>query len=248
MLLRTVVRDCLYVNWAVPCDRLPPLPESLRYELHSVAGVRYGFVSGLLFRQSGLRLAAMPWARLSYPQLNVRLYVADEEGVPSVLFKALIVPRWVVPLAQVAGQSGLVRGRFDYPRPSRDTGAQGWTWRAKARGLLEVASRQSEPKRGEGPDLGSWQRTCDYFRRRDRGYLSVGAGSYKNKTSHSVTVVWPMSVDVLQDSLLRRLIGGAHESDWPAIHSAWLCPEIPLSFELGGAVKGVMPSRVPAPG
>jgi len=248
MLLRTTVRDCLFLNWALPRESLPSLPGNLRYELHPVGDRSYGFVSVLLFRQNGLRLAAVPWVRLSYSQLNLRFYAIDEEGVPSVLFGALIVPRWVVPLAEGAGQRGLTAGRFDYPRPSRDRGRASWRWRATARGSLELSGRQSVPRSGAGPDLGSWQRTCDYFRRRDRGYVLAGGSLHQIETSHSLTAVWPMEVEVLDDSLPRALLGGAHECGLPEVHSAWLCPEIPLDFELGGAQKGAMPSRVPAPG
>ena len=248
MHLRTVVRDCLYANWALPSEILPELPSGLRYELHSAGGERYGFLSALLFRQSGLRLSAMPWVRVSHPQLNVRLYVVDAEGVPSVLFRALIVPRWVLPLAQATGQKSLASGRFSYPRPSTDTGSEAWTWRAEARGALELAGGQGAPEAGAGPDLGSWQQTCDYFRRRDRGYVTVGGRLRRIETSHSTVPVWPMRLEVADDSLLCRLLDLEDAGAWPRLHSSWLCPEIPLSFELGGAEEKRLPSQVPAPG
>jgi hypothetical protein len=247
MLLRTTVQDCLYVNWAVPCERLPELPDGLRYERHGCGEERLGFVSVLLFRQQGLRPAAMPWARLSYPQLNLRTYVIDDDGVPSVHFGALVVPGWVVPLARAAGQPELERGRLAYPRPSIDRGAKSWTWRADARGELAVTARQSEPRLGPGPDLGSWERTCDHIRRRDRGYVEVGGKLRRLETSHSATAVWPMAVEVASDALLRHHLGWTR-GDWPDVHSAWLCPEIPLSFELAGAERATLPSRLPAPG
>jgi len=248
MLLRTVVKDCLYVNWALPRALLPPLPEGLRYEVHSAADGSYGFVSALLFRQSGLRLSGMPWVRVSHPQLNVRLYVVDQEGVPSVLFRALIVPRWVLPLAQATVRQSLACGRFRYPRPSRDTGAASWTWRAAASGGLEVSGSQGGPAVGAGPDLGSWQQTCDYFRRRDRGYLAMGGRLRRIETSHTAVSVWPMQIELRDDALLRQLLDLDSAASWPALHSSWLCPEIPLSFELGGAADSRLPSQVPAPG
>jgi hypothetical protein len=57
-----------------------------------------------------------------------------------------------------------------------------------------------------------------------------------------------MRVEVRDDGLPRELLGAAVGDAWPEVHSAWLCPEIPLNFELGGAEKGVLPRRVPAPG
>lgn len=247
MLLRTVVRDCLYANWALPRERLPALPEGLRYELHDAGGGRYGFVSALLFHQSGLRLSSVPWVRVSHPQLNLRLYVVDADGVPSVLFCALYVPRWVLPLAKMTGQQGLARGSFRYPRPSSDAAAESWNWRATARGCLELAGGPGVEAIEAGPDLGSWQRTCDYFRRRDRGYVVVGRRLRRLETSHSKVAVWPMKLEVLDDSLLRRGLGLESGVEWPRLHSSWLCPEIPLSFEVGRVTEGPLPSRVPAP-
>ncbi|MDH3404550.1 MAG: DUF2071 domain-containing protein [Acidobacteriota bacterium] len=247
MQLRTTVRDCLYVNWAVPRERLPRLPEGLRYEWHAAGGERLGLVSALLFHQHGLRSAAMPWARLSYPQFNLRTYVLDDEGVPAVHFGALMVPGWVLPFARAAGQPELERGRFLYPRPSRDRGAESWTWRASARGAFAVTASQSAPRVGTGPDLGSWQRTCDHIRRRDRGYVEVAGRLRRIETTHGATTVWPMAARVTEESLLRRLFGW-REGDWPEVHSAWLCPEVPLSFELARAERAALPSSVPATG
>jgi hypothetical protein len=248
MLLRTVVRDCLYVNWALPEHWLPAAPESLRHDLHRHGSECYGFVSAVLFRQVGLRLAAIPWVRLSHPQLNVRFYVVDDEGVPAVLFRSLMVPSWVLPLAWFGGPRWLERARFDYPRPSRETGAAAWTWRAAARGCLEITGRTGAPLVGAGPQLGSWPRTCDYFRRRDRGYLAVGDRLRRIETAQAATTLWPMQIEVGADALLCRLLGTPAGDPWPAVHSAWLCPEVPLDFAMAGSERTVLARRVPAPG
>jgi hypothetical protein len=81
MLLRTLIRDCLYLNWALPVSSLPELPEPLRYESHPFQEEPHAFASALLFRNERLHLAAMPFLRLTYPQFNLRLYVLDGEGV-----------------------------------------------------------------------------------------------------------------------------------------------------------------------
>lgn len=99
-----------------------------------------------------------------------------------------------------------------------------------------------------GPHLGSWQQTCDYFRRRDRGYLLVGGRLRRIETSHTAVPIWPMRVEVAHDSLVRRLFDLEQQAVWPTPHSTWLCPEIPLCFELGGAVESRLPNQVPAPG
>jgi Uncharacterized conserved protein (COG2071) len=248
MQLRSIVRDCLYVNWALPERRLPPTPEPLRYELHRHRGERFGFVSAVLFRQTGLRLSAMPWIRLSYPELNVRFYVVDDEGVPAVLFRSLMVPGWVVPLAQVSGHGWLDGARLEYPRPSRDTGAAAWTWRAAARGRLEIRGRTGAPAPGPGPEFGPWVRTCDYFRRRDRGYVQAGGRLRGIETTHPTTTIWPMAIEVAEAELLRGLLAMPPADPWPAVHSAWLCPRVPLDFEIAGSKRAVLARRVPAPG
>ena len=248
MHLRTVVRDCLFVNWALPVERLPALPEALRYELHPVGRQRTAFVSAVLFRQTQLRLQALPWVRLSHSQLNVRFYVVDAEAVPSVFLGTMIVPGWIVPLAQAAGQAGLRQGRLEFPRPSRDTGAESWTWKARADGRLRLRARLSAAAAGTGPELGSWQRTCDYFRRRDRGYTMVAGRLQRMETSHSVTTLWPTEVEVGDDGLLKRLLRSSPEQPWPEVHSSWICPETPLEFELCGSGGDGLPRGVPAPG
>jgi hypothetical protein len=248
MLLRTVVRDCLYVNWALPRQQLPPPPEPLRYELHRHGSESYGFVSAVLFRQRGLRLAAVPWLRLSYPQLNVRCYVLDEEGVPAVLFHSLLVPGWVVPLARVTGQGWLARAHLEFPRPSLEIREEAWTWRAVARGCLEISGRAASPRTGGGPQLGAWPRTCDYFRRRDRGFVLAGDRLRRIETSHGTTTSWPMEIEVGDDALVRGVLGMPATEAWPSVHSAWLCPQVPLDFEIAAAKPVPIGRRVPAPG
>lgn len=249
MQLKTLVQDCLYVNWALPSERLPRLPAPLRYDLHAVdGGGQCGFVSALLFRQKGLRMTAVPWMKLTYPQLNLRFYVLDDHGEPSVFFGTMMVPPWVAPLARVAGQPFFGPGLLDYPRPSRQREAPSWRWRATARGTLLLAARQAAPRAQPQPAIGSWESTCDYFRRRDRGYVRAGAGLRRIETTHAPTTLWPMAVDVHRDSLLRRLLDFPAGEPLPEVHSAWLCPEMPLHFSLAPVGRGALPRGVPAPG
>jgi len=97
MMLQMTVRDCLFLNWALPADALPEPPPPLRYQLHSWQGRDYVFASALLFHQDAVHFAALPLLRFGYPQLNLRLYVLDQDGVPSVLFRRMLMPSWVVP-------------------------------------------------------------------------------------------------------------------------------------------------------
>ncbi len=246
MFLRTIVRDCLYVNWALPKTSLPRLPEPLTYECHQSESGERAMVSALLFRQTEVQLAPVPLVRLAYPQFNLRFYVTDGEGVPSVVFRSLMVPAWVVPLARLAGQRGLHSASLRYPRIGGGSEDEGWRWRVCAGGRFEVVARTGAQRVETGPNLGSWQATCDYFRRRDRGYLIGRDGLSRVETSHERTTLWPAVVEIGEHDLLQRALGT--KEAWPPVHSAWVCPEMPLRFELLKAGQRLMAPRVPAPG
>ena len=71
---------------------------------------------------------------------------------------------------------------------------------------------------------------------------------------HRITVaptrvsVWPVSAEVDGDGLLPRLLDVRPGTIWPGLHSAWLCPEIPIVFELGLVLKvPVAPASLPQP-
>jgi len=97
MLLRMTVRDCLYLNWAVPAGGLPGLPAPLRHQLHTWQGVDYAFASAVLFHQDAVHLASFPFLHLGYPQLDLRLCVLDGEGIPAIFFRRMLMPAWVTP-------------------------------------------------------------------------------------------------------------------------------------------------------
>lgn len=247
MKLRTTVLDGLYLNWALPLAEVPAPPSPLRYEVHRWQGGETVFASALLFRQQGLHLPLLPLVRLSYPQLNLRLYVTDGDGVSSVLFRTVLVPGWVVPAARLIGRQPASPARFRFPRPSRQLGAESWLWRVRRRGAgLEVEAGQGPPAVGEGPELGSWDETVRYFRERRRGYAMAAGKLRRVETEQPRVAVWPVTAAVSDRGLLGAGLGpGLAGREWPPLHSAWLCPEIPFTFELGVAPKLGVPSRVP---
>ena len=258
MKLRTVVRDCLFLNWALPVDGLPEPPAPLRYQRHAWQGRDHVFASALLFHHDAVRWSAFPLLRLGYPQLNVRLYVLDEDGVPSVLFQRELMPAWVAPGVRLVSHHPAASARLDFPRPSREAGAGSWSWRAQRGGTLTVRAWVHSPAFGEGPRIGSWEETVRYFQERPRGYAVHGGALHRVEASHPpVEAVWPLAAEVVGgDSLLRRLLpltsglpGPAQPAysphpglqatpavpqdghgHLPALHSSWLCPEIPFSF------------------
>ncbi len=234
MILQTVVRDCLYLNWALPAASVPPAPAPLRYEEHGWQGGAVVFASALLFRQERLHLPRIPLLRLSYPQFNLRLYVIDGDGVPAVLFRTVLVPGWVVPSMRVVADQPAQSGQFDYPRPSKTPGDEGWRWRVRRRGELRVVARQQAPCPGHGPSLGSWERLTRFFNQRRRGYFEGPLGLKRVDARHEASAFWPLEVEVETGSLLDQCLPLA-DAAWPLPHSAFLCPEIPFVFELGDA-------------
>lgn len=246
MKLRSHVRDALYLNWALPAAALPPPPPPLRYQRAGTDDDERVFASALLFRHRGVHLPHLPLFRFSYPQLNLRLYAVDGDGVPCVLFLDMLMPWWVGPAVRWVAKQPASAARFSYPRPSRDPDADGWRWRVEQGGRLEVTARPGAPRTGEGPALGSWDETVRFFRDRPRGYLVAGRRLRRIETEHPKVEIWPLTVEVEEDSLLERALplpagdsddGGDGDGDgaadpWPPLHSAWLCPDIPFVFDL----------------
>lgn len=237
MKMRTLVIDALYLNWALPAGAVPPAPRPLRYQdrpgvdEHGVEG-RFVFASALLFRNRGVHFHRAPFLRLSYPQLNLRLYVVDGDGVPSVLFRDMMLPRWVQPAVALAARHPVSTARFDFPEPSLDPDGDAWRWVVAQGKRLEVVARRGSGLPGAGPSLGSWEETVRFFRERPRGYVETGDKLHRIETEHPQVPVWPLAAEVTDASLLAELLPLAGAAVWPALHSAWLCPEIPFVFDL----------------
>ena len=250
MQLRTVARDCLYVNWALPLATAPELPRPLRYEIHRWRDDDWVFVSVLMFRLSGLQHVAVPWLQLSYPQMNVRLYVHDAGGVPSVLFRRMLVPIWVAPLSRWIARQPATGAGLSYPASTRDDGPWTWTIDCGSGKCLAVEGRLGAPRAGTGPELGSWDRTVDYFRHRPHGYAMMEGRLRRLKTFHPAVPALPVAVEVGASDLLADTFHGVEPQLWLAPHSAWLCSEIRFDFELGKLITLPRPqsSGVPATG
>jgi hypothetical protein len=232
-MLRTTVRDCLYLNWALPAEALPEPPPPLRYQLHSWQGGDWTFVSALLFHQDSLHFTALPLLRFGYPQLTFRVCVLDDEGVPSVLFRRMLMPAWVAPGVRLITHQPASWARLRFPRPSRDVNGGPWLWQAERHGKLEVRAWQGSPAVGEGPRLGSWNDAVRYFQDRPRGYALASGELHRISARHPPVPVWPLRAEVEGNGLLPRLLDLPADVRWPGLHSAWLCPEIPFVFELG---------------
>jgi hypothetical protein len=247
MILRSKARDCLFLNWAVPARHLPPPPSPLRLEVQEHDGVDHAFVTALLFRQEGLHDPRVPKVSLSHPQCNLSVCVRDEHGQPGMLFTAVLLPWWLVPGARwLAGQPSL-RARFAYPAEHELASGDSWQWRVRRRGGLAVTARRGAAV-PQGPDLGSWQRTVDFFRQRPKGFVCNHRRLRTVETSHPPVEVWPLRAEVQQTRLLERLLPLPGLRGWPALHSAFLCPEIPSIFELVPEERPALAGQLPAPG
>lgn len=251
MVLETQALDCLYVNWSLPLAAAPELPEPLRYEVHDVGGESLVFASALLFRLSGLHFSNFPWMRVSYPQMSLRLYVLDAGGLPSVLFLRVLVPFWVAPTSALVARQPAHAARLRFPAAIRSPG-EIWRWRVDRPGSgLRLEAWASEAKATEapaGPRFGSWEKTVAYFRQRPRGYVLWKNRLRSVRTDHPPVDVWPMAVMVEEASLLSKTFAEVRSGElWNRPHSAWLCPEIPFSFELGKSRRALL-ARVPATG
>ncbi len=247
MILRTVVRDCLQLNWALPERAVPAAPEPLRYEVHEWDGERWVFASALLFRHERLRLESLPAIRLSYPQFNLQLCVTDGDGRPAMLFRSVLVPAWVVPAARWIGRQPAASAHFAYPAPIEPEADPEWRWSVDRGRRLQVAARPGAPAPAEGPCIGGWEACVGYFRSRRRGYVRTPGGLRRLETSQPKTDVVPLAVEVEERDLLDDILS-LSDGGWPTLHSAWLCPEVPYVFEILADLEPSLVRRVPAPG
>jgi len=243
MQLTTVVRDCLYLNWAFPVDALPTPPRPLHFDTVRWNGGTFAFVSALLFRQRGLKLAALPGLRASYPQFNLRFNTTGGSTMPSVLFRAMLVPAWVLPGARWIARQPARAAVFRFPPEGGDEVEASRRWEVRRGGRrLVVSARLSSPAAGVGPSVGDWQSTVTYFRVRPIGFVVRRGRLHAIQTTHPRVTVWPVQAELEEVGLLKQLLPLPEGQSWPPLHSAWLCPEIPFAFELlGASARAVAP-------
>ena len=244
MILHATLRDCLYVNWALPPSALPALPDELTYEVHGEGAGTAVFASLVCFRHQGIFHEAVPFVRVGYPQLNLRLYVRDRDGVASVFFVRMLVPAWVVAGARIVGHQPASPAALDFPAAGLGPGPWGWSAWAGARVALAGSPGAGVP--GPGPDLGSWQSLVAYFRERPRGYATQGGKLRLVEATHPVIEHAPVRIEVEEHGLLAETLPGVDRQIWSRPHSAFVCPLVPFVFEVGGARQQVVAAHVPA--
>jgi hypothetical protein len=249
MILRTAIRDCLLLHWAIPAQQLPALPPPLRYEGHLVDGEKHVLVAALLFHQAGFRLAALPMLRLSYPQFCLAPAILDGQGRPAFYFRRVLLPAWLAPAAKLVASPPVTTARLEFPSPSKDLEAETWQWKVGWGGEeLRVTAAVAPPK--PTPLFPSWQAEVDYFLTRRRGYYQTSRGFRYLETCLPPVEAWPLRAELEGEALLTRqlpLAQGENSGPWPALHSAMLLPCIPLEFERSLAPSIQFARRVPQP-
>ena len=246
MILETIGRDCLFLNWALPVEALPELEPPLRYDVHPWQEGDYVFLSAALFRQQVVDIPKVIFPRVSYPQLSVRLCTLDADGIPSFFISTVMLPAWVLPSVRlVAGQQAR-KAKFDYPAQGSGLAESPLRWSVRSKGQLEVTVSSGSAAAGAGPTLGDWAQTVAYFQRRKRWYFGTSDGLKRIEVTSREEQAIPISSRVEDNSLLGSCLEG-YAAGWPELHSCWLSPEIPFVFEIGWAKERPLPDHLPAP-
>jgi len=239
----TLLVDALYVNWAVPVDRLPEPPPPLALETVVDGAATLGFVTLVLFRHRGLHDQRLPWLRLEFPQCNLRLPSRDADRVASVWLLRQLVPAWVVPFGRLIARqpvSGAVL------RDEHGAGPAEQRWEIAAGQQLVLSARASGAQVG-GAGFGDWEKLVAFFRERPRGYVQNGAGLRRIEAAFDHAAGLPCSVEVERaDWLAERLPGVAPEA-WSAPHSAFVVPATRLELERSKVPPVAIAGTVPAP-
>ncbi|MDX1996941.1 MAG: hypothetical protein SF066_04420 [Thermoanaerobaculia bacterium] len=245
MLVTAEVKDALQVNWTLPAAWLPPAPEPLRYELHPTREGDRVLASALLFHVETVRLGGMPAPHPSFPQFQLRLAALDGDRMPAVYFRRFLVPAWALPAAWLIGRQPAGAARLDFPRPSESPEGGPWRWAvAGRRGLVVTARRGGGPV--AEPSFGSFAATVGYFLERSRGYVGAVGGLRRLEVEQPLPLATPVTVEVQRAGLLEEALG-LPRGAVPTLHSAWLCADWRVSFEVLPELEPNL-ARVPAPG
>lgn len=248
MKLRTVVRDSLYLTWALPTGSLPELPRPLRYQSHLWQGCPYSFASLVLSRQEGVRLPALPFLRLSHPQLNLFVHVFDLAREPAVYLHQVLAPGWMAPGMRILTGLPVSGAAFEVPGPVDPACQAGWRWRVRGEGELVVTARLGPPRLGEGPQFSSWERLVQTLRERTATYALGPSGLRRLGLAASAGPAVPLAAEVEEGELLEALLPLVGGERWPPLYAAWLDSEVSVILQLGEEREPALPSRVPAPG
>lgn len=243
MNFETAVADALYVNWAIPAERLPRPPAPLVIDRTLVSGESWGFATLVLFRQCGLRASSVGWPRLSFPQCNLRIPVRDRDQVAAVWIVRELVPAWVVPLARGLARQPAAAAIFRAAGRCRDDRVV-WSVHAGAPLTLEASGGTPAPS---PPSLGGWDQTVSFFRDRTRAYFP-GPRAHRVETRHPAATALPMQVELGATGWLESLLPEVGAPAWQRPHSSFLIPRAQLALETERQRPVRVTVEAPAPG
>ncbi len=247
VIFTTELESALFIGWAVPVDELPELPSPLRHDVRGAPGGEVGFVTLVLFRQRGLHAAALPWARLSYPQANLWLCALDADAVASAFLLRELVPAWVVPLARFGGGQPAAAGLLEFPPAGAEVGGGRHRWSVTGGTRLALVAGPGAPLAGE-PPLGDLERTVAFWRDRGRAYARSGGRLRRLATLRSRADAVPAVVELECADWLRAQLPEVSRQRWPRPHSAFILPSVRLVVESERERRPALATHVPAPG
>jgi len=236
----TELTDALYVTWCVPAAALPALPSPLSFDTIQREGRTCGFVTLVLFRQTGLRRPRIPWLRLSFPQCNLRIPVRDEERRASILLLRELVPAWVVPIARAIARQPVSGALLDYPEAP---GPEPALWRVRAGRALSLEARAGF---GAQPVAG-WDERVRFLRDRQRAYALRHGVLRRTEATHEGGAALPALVRVESADWLEGELPAVPHDGWLTPEASFLVPSSQLAFELQPLRSGTAEARVPAP-
>lgn len=244
MVVETVLADALYVNWAVPRERLPSPPSPLRLDCVVDGDETLAFVTLVLFRQRGVHFTRLPWMRLEFPQCNLRLPAHDADRVASIWLLRQLVPAWVVPLGRWVARQPVSAAILSDRRGADGPADQ--RWEVLAGRPLVVSSRPAAVAAAR-PSLGGWESLVAFFRERPRGYLETASGLLRIEAAFDHAAGIPCAVAVERaDWLLERLPGVPPEL-WAAPHSAFVIPATRLVVQRSRPREREVAEGLPVP-
>jgi hypothetical protein len=233
------LRDALYVNWALPLDALPTPPEPLRLDTLRRGDSEVGFVTLVLFHQTGLRRGGLGWPRFSFPQCNFRLLVRDEELVASILFLRQLVPAWVVPFARAFGRQPASAAVFE--KSGGSTPECQWAFAAGRRFELSAKPGAALPRQLVP---GGWNENVAYFRERPRGYVAANGDLRRLSAEQPPAEAIPMRVTIGCSDWLAERLPEVPLDLWQEVHSAFLIPSLKLSVVVEAGLEA-RPAAIP---
>ena len=197
--LQMTMRDMLFVTWAIEPDAARKLVDE-RLELDTKViseGKDVAFVSAVCFHVGDVSSSVMPVPRLSFEQVNYRLYV-KAGGVPAVYFLEMKVnSRMVTALTSFLS----VPIRYDDIDISTSTEHSGELKYDVQSGGFRATALIAQPGK-EGPED---KIPADFFTQRLIGYMGTGNGMFRISVQQPGLDAVPARPQIVQAASLEQL-------------------------------------------